>query len=179
MTSIQDVIPQQSEGFVFHEGLNQVSGHFIYFAGNYWAFEDLNTGEALVREGFTPDADHPWIGDPRIDGDASNVSDETESMLKGIAFREALLFSIDRQLIAETVIANFGGPIFGGGHGAGVAFHQTDPEWKERWALSFDTDFARQRMSDAGVEAGFEFEFYCPSGNGISPEVCQAIALLK
>lgn len=176
MTSIQDVKPLQTAGYEFHQGLNQVAGHFLYIAGNYWAFENPTTGEAVMREGFTPDADHPWIGDPRVDGDSSNVSDETESMLKAKAFREALLFAIDRDLIAETVVSGFGGPIYGGGHGAGVAFHQNDPEWQERWAIPYDGDLARQRLADSGVEPGFEFEFYCPSGNGTSPEVCQAIS---
>ncbi|MDA0770252.1 MAG: ABC transporter substrate-binding protein [Chloroflexi bacterium] len=176
MTSIQDVKPLQDEGFVFHDGLNQVAGNFLYIAGNYWSFEDPVEGTPIVREGFTPDADHPWIGDPRVDGDPTNLSDETDSMVKAIAFREALLFSIDRDLIAETIISGFGGPIYGGGHGAGVAFHHTDPEWQDRWAINYDPDFARSQMAAAGVEPGFEFEFYCPSGNGTSPEVCQAVA---
>ncbi|MCH8827756.1 MAG: hypothetical protein IIB16_12425 [Chloroflexi bacterium] len=176
LTSIQDVTPLTNAGFKFHEGLNQVTGHFLYMAGNYWSFEHPVDGTPILREGFTPDADHPWIGDPRVDGDPTNLSDETESMLKGIAFREALLWSIDRELIAETIISGFGGIIYGGGHGAGVAFHQTDPEWKDKWALGYDPDFARSRMADAGVDEGFEFEFYCPSGSGTSPEVCQAIS---
>ena len=97
-------------------------------------------------------------------------------MLKGIAFREALLWSIDRELIAETIISGFGGIIYGGGHGAGVAFHQTDPEWKDKWALGYDPDFARSRMADAGVDDGFGLEFYCPSGCGTLPDVGHATA---
>lgn len=46
--------------------INQV----IMFAGNYWAQTDQN-GENIyrTRDGFLPDDEHPWIGDP--DDDAS------------------------------------------------------------------------------------------------------------
>ena len=199
MVSIQDVNNLTNDGFKFHEGLNQITGQFIYFAGNYWSFKDPQTDEPVpLRDGFTPDVDHPWIGDPRIecaDADRTNTSElgagcnangfdyrdtdkfsyETESMVKALAFREALLAAIDRELIGETIVAGYGGPIFGGGH-PGVHFHQLHKEWKDKWSLSFDPEFARQRLADSGVEAGFEFEYYCPAGNGTSIEVCQAVA---
>lgn len=199
MVSIQDVGNLQSEGFKFHEGLNQILGQFIYFAGNYWAYKDVQTDEPVaLRDGFMPDVNHPWIGDPRVEcenADRTNTSDlgagcdaigfdyrdtdkfsyETESMQKALAFREALLYAIDRDLIGETIVSGYGGPVYGGGH-PGVAFHQTHPEWKDKWAIPFDLDYAKQRLADSGVEAGFEFEYYCPAGNGTSIEVCQAVA---
>ena len=199
MVSIQDVANLQEEGFKFHDGLNQILGQFIYFAGNYWSYKDVQTDEPVaLRDGFTPDKDHPWIGDPRIecaDADRSNTSElgagcdaigfdyrdtdkfsyETDSMVKALAFREALLYAIDRELIGETIVSGYGGAVYGGGH-PGVAFHQTHPEWKDKWAIQFDPDYARQRLADSGVEAGFEFEYYCPAGNGTSIEVCQAVA---
>ena len=199
MVSIQDVSNLQEDGFKFHEGLNQSQGQFIYFAGNYWSFKDAQTDEPQpLRDGFMPDKDHPWIGDPRIEcegADRSNTSElgagcdatgfdyrdtdkfsyETESMQKALAFREALLFAIDRDLIAETIVAGYGGPIFGGGH-PGVHFHQLHREWKDKWSLSFDPEIARQKLAESGVEPGFSFEYYCPAGNGTSIEVCQAVA---
>ena len=198
MVSIQDVGNLQDEGYKFHTGLNQILGQFIYFAGNYWAFKDVQTDEDVpLRDGFTPDVNHPWIGDPRIEcadadrtntsigagcdaigfdyRDADKFSYETESMTKALAFREALLYAIDRDLIGETIVSGYGGAIYGGGH-PGVHFHQTHPEWKDKWTLPFDPDLAKQKLAESGVEPGFSFEYYCPAGNGTSIEVCQAVA---
>ena len=197
MVSIQDVANLRSDGFKFHDGLNQILGQFIYFAGNYWAYKDVQTDEPVpLRDGFTPDMNHPWIGDPRVEcegtdrsntalgagcdaigfdyRDTDKFSYETESMQKALAFREALLYAIDRDLIGETIVSGYGQAVYGGGH-PGVAFHQTHPEWKDKWAIEFDPDYARQRLADSGVEEGFEFEYYCPAGNGTSIEVCQAV----
>ena len=199
MVSIQDVADLQSEGFKFHDGLNQILGQFIYMAGNYWSFKDPQTGEPVeLREGFTPDVDHPWIGDPRIecaDADRTNTSElgagcdatgfdykdtdkfsyETEHMMKAKAFREALIYAIDRDLIGETIVSGYGGAIYGTGHGGGIAFHQSHPEYKDRWSVQFDPEMARQKLAESGVEPGFSFEYYCPAGNGTSIEVCQAV----
>ncbi len=197
MVSIQDVASLQNEGYKFHDGLNQILGQFMYMAGNYWSFKDPQTGEAVpLRDGFNPDVEHPWIGDPRIecaDADRTNTSlgagcdavgfdytdtdkfsYETESMQNALAFREALLYAIDRDLIGETIVSGYGGPVYGGGH-PGVAWHQTHPEWQDRWSIPFDPEFAKQRLADSGVQAGFEFEYFCPAGNGTSIEVCQAV----
>ena len=199
MVSIQDVADLQSEGYKFHDGLNQILGQFIYMAGNYWSYKDPQTGEPVeLRKGFKPDVDHPWIGDPRIecaDADRTNTSDlgagcdangfdytdadkfsyETEHMLKAKAFREALIYAIDRDLIGETIVSGYGGAIYGTGHGGGVAFHQLHPEYKDRWVYNFDPALAQQKLAESGVAPGFEFEYFCPAGNGTSIEVCQAV----
>ena len=200
MVSIQDVADLQSEGFKFHDGLNQILGQFIYMAGNYWSYKDPQTGDAVeLREGFYPDDSHPWIGDPRIEcagadrsnpsgalgsgcdatgfdyADTDKFSYETEHMLKAKAFREALIYAIDRDLIGETIVSGYGGAIYGTGHGGGIAFHQSHPEYKDKWAASFDPAMAQQKLAESGVEPGFEFEYYCPAGNGTSIEVCQAV----
>ncbi|MDE2686128.1 MAG: ABC transporter substrate-binding protein [Chloroflexota bacterium] len=200
MVSIQDVADLQNEGFKFHDGLNQILGQFIYMAGNYWSYKDPQTGDPVeLREGFYPDDEHPWIGDPRIecaDADRSNPSGalgsgcdatgfdyqdtdkfsyETEHMMKAKAFREALIYAIDRDLIGETIVSGYGGAIYGTGHGGGIAFHQTHPEYKDKWAAQFDPTIAQQKLAESGVEPGFEFEYYCPAGNGTSIEVCQAV----
>ena len=200
MVSIQDVADLQNEGYKFHSGLNQILGQFIYMAGNYWSYKDPQTGEPVpLRKGFTPDVDHPWIGDPRIecaDADRTNTSDlgagcdatgfdyadtdrfsyETEHMLKAKAFREALILAIDRDLIHETIVSGYGeGKVFGTGHGGGIAFHQLHPEYKDRWSVEFSPEAAQAKLAESGVEPGFEFEYFCPAGNGTSIEVCQAV----
>ena len=199
MVSIQDVANLRQDGYQFHSGLNQILGQFIYMAGNYWSYKDPQTGDPVpLRDGFKPDVDHPWIGDPRVecaDADRTNTSDlgagcdaigfdytdtdrfsyDTESMQKAKAFREALIYAIDRDLIGETIVSGYGGAIYGTGHGGGIAFHQLHPEYKDRWHYDFDPDLARAKLATSGVQPGFEFEYFCPAGNGTSIEVCQAV----
>ena len=198
MVSIQDVAGLREEGYQFHSGLNQILGQFIYMAGNYWSYKDPQTGDPVpLRDGFTPDNDHPWIGDPRVecaDADRSNTSVgagcdatgfdytdtdkfsyETEHMQKAKAFREALIYAIDRDLIGETVVSGYGGAIYGTGHGGGIAFHQLHPEYQDKWTYDFDPTLAQAKLAESGVEEGFEFEYFCPAGNGTSIEVCQAV----
>ena len=62
--------------------------------------------------------------------DADKFSYETEHMMKAKAFREALIYAIDRDLIGETIVSGYGGAIYGTGHGGGIAFHQSHPEYK-------------------------------------------------
>ena len=70
--------------------INQV----VMFAGNYWAQTDQN-GENIyrTREGFLPDSDHPWIGDP----------DDATSMENATKVRRALRLGIDRQTIVDEI----------------------------------------------------------------------------
>ena len=105
--------------------------------------------------------------------DTDRFSYETPSMLKAKAFRKALLYSIDRDLIANSVTGGFGGAIYGGSN-PGLSFHQLHPEYQDRWTYAFDPDLARQFLAESGVEPGFRFEFFCSQGNGTSLEVCQA-----
>ena len=199
MVSIQDVANLREEGYQFHDGLNQILGQFIYMAGNYWSYKDPQTGDDVpLRDGFKPDVNHPWIGDPRIecaDADRTNTSElgagcdatgfdytdtarfsyETEHMQKAKAFREALIYAIDRDLIGETIVSGYGGAIYGTGHGGGIAFHQLHPEYKDRWVYEFDPELAQSKLAESGVQPGFEFEYFCPAGNGTSIEVCQAV----
>ena len=78
-----------------------------------------------------PDADHPWIGDPNDD-----ARDESARKV-----RHALSMAIDRELINDTILAGFGGAIYGG-HG-GVSIHQNHPEFKDRWIIPYDVDERR------------------------------------
>ncbi|MXY21003.1 MAG: hypothetical protein F4Y49_06670 [Dehalococcoidia bacterium] len=105
--------------------------------------------------------------------DTDKFSYETPSMLKAKAFRKALAFAIDRELIAASVTGGYGGAVYGGAF-PGMTLHQTHPEYKERWSYAFDPDLAQQHLAESGVEPGFEFEFFCSQGNGTSLEVCEA-----
>ena len=227
MASIQDVGRLEGEGFKFHEGLDAINGNFFYFSGNLWSYkfppnstlgEDDLSGTPVMRKGFIPTAQYPWIGDPRLecvgtdrtdpaiqdtvgagcavenfefefDGfdsrfsegsvgfdytDTDRFSYETPSMLKAKAFRKALAFSIDRELIAASVTGGYGGAVYGGAF-PGQTVHQTHPEYKDRWSYAFDPDKAKEFLAESGVEPGFEFEFFCSQGNGTSLEVCEAV----
>ena len=94
-------------------------------------------------------------------------------MLKAKAFRNALLYSIDRELIAASVTGGLGGAVYGGS-APGMPFHQSHPEYQDRWNYRFDPDKAKAFLAESGVEPGFKFEFFCSQGNGTSLEVCQA-----
>ncbi|MCH8311329.1 MAG: hypothetical protein IIB17_12660, partial [Chloroflexi bacterium] len=106
--------------------------------------------------------------------DTDRFSYETPSMLSAKAFRKALLYSIDRDLIAASVTGGYGGAVFGGAN-PGLPWHQLHPEYKDRWNYDFDPDKAKALLAESGVEPGFRFEFFCSQGNGTSLEVCEAV----
>ncbi len=106
--------------------------------------------------------------------DTDRFSYETPSMLKAKAFRQALVYAIDRELIASSVTGGYGGAVYGGAF-PGQTLHQTHPEYKERWSYAFDAEKARTLLAESGVPEGFEFEFFCSQGNGTSLEVCEAL----
>ena len=106
--------------------------------------------------------------------DTDRFSYETPSMLKAKAFRKALAYAIDRELIAASVTGGYGGAVYGGAF-PGQTLHQTHPEYKDRWTYAFDPDKAKEFLAESGVQPGFEFEFFCSQGNGTSLEVCEAV----
>lgn len=164
LVPIADVPKLKGLGFEFHEGLRQYVGHNVVLAGNYWQDTIGETGAALPpREGFKPDDKHPWIGDPK----------NPDRMEKARKVRWAMAMAIDRETINKTILAGFGGVSYGGR--GGVAFHQSHPEWKDKWAIPFDVAKAKQMLSEAGYPNGFEMEFYCPDGTGLTREVCLAV----
>ena len=199
MASIQDVGRLEKEGFRFHDGLDTIYGNFFYFAGNFYSFKDPETGEGVLREGFKPSAKYPWIGDPRlecvgIDRTDPAIQDEpgagcdaqgfdnkdtdkfdynTPSMLSARAFRLALIYAIDRELIASSVTGGYGGAVYGGSY-PGMPHHQLHPEYQDKWAYEFNPMKAQEFLKESGVPEGFEFEFFCSQGNGTSLEVCEA-----
>ena len=106
--------------------------------------------------------------------DTDRFSYETPSMLKAKAFRKALAYAIDRELIAASVTGGYGGAVYGGAF-PGQTLHQTHPEYKDHWTYAFDPDKAKEFLAESGVQPGFEFEFFCSQGNGTSLEVCEAV----
>ncbi len=98
---------------------------------------------------------------------------DTPSMLRAKAFRKALAYSIDRELIASSVTGGYGGAVYGGAF-PGMTLHQLHPEYKDQWNYAFDPDKAQAFLAESGVAPGFEFEFFCSRGNGTSIEVCEA-----
>ncbi len=106
--------------------------------------------------------------------DTDRFSYETPSMLKAKAFRKALAYSIDRELIAASVTGGYGGAVYGGA-APGMDLHQLHPEYNSDWTYAFDPDKAKAFLAESGVQPGFEFEFFCSQGNGTSLEVCEAV----
>ncbi len=162
---ISDVPSLTGDGFEFNDGLRQFLGNFVYFTGNYFQTTDPETGDPVVRDSFQPDDNHPWIGDP-------NDAARDESARK---VRRAMAMAIDRDLINETILAGFGGPIYGG-HGQ-VPIHQNHPEFKDRWVIPFDPTGAKALLAEAGYPNGFDVsDYFCPVDIGVNGEVCQAVA---
>ena len=106
--------------------------------------------------------------------DTDRFSYDTPRMQSAKAFRQALAFAIDRELIASSVTGGYGGAVYGGAF-PGQTVHQTHPEYQDRWSYSFDPEKAQALLAESGVEPGFEFEFFCSQGNGTSLEVCEAV----
>ena len=105
--------------------------------------------------------------------DTGRFSYETPSMLAAKAFRKALIYAIDRDLIASSVTGGYGGAVYGGSY-PGLPVHQSHPEYHDRWTYQFDKEKAQAFLAESGVPLGFEFEFFCSQGNGTSLEVCEA-----
>lgn len=136
-------------------------GHGIWFAGNYYHSESPVSGDPVSREGFTPDADHPWIGDP---------SDPT-SLENAKKFRTALAMAIDREAINQVMLGGLGEPNY--------AMYAPRPGldgWNERWRIEFDPEQAKAMLAEIGVEEGFSFPFYIPPDSVVVPEIGEAVA---
>ena len=123
-------------------------------------------------DGFDSRFDEGSVGFDYTDED--RFSYDTPRMQSAKAFRRALAFSIDRELIAASVTGGYGGAVYGGAF-PGMTVHQTHPEYKDRWSYAFDPELANEYLAESGVAPGFEFEFFCSQGNGTSLEVCEAV----
>ena len=137
------------------------TGHGVWFAGNYIHPESPVSGDPVSREGFTPDADHPWIGDPSDPASLENAR----------KFRTALSMAIDREAINDVMLGGLGEPNY--------AMYAPRPGldgWEERWRLDFDPDQAKAMLAEIGIEEGFSFPFYVPPDSVVVPEIGEAVA---
>ena len=149
-----------NRGFATDDGVKIVTGQSVWFAGNYWAKTVPATGESVVREGFTPDAAHPWIGDP----------DDDARMESARKVRMALSMAIDRNAINQTILGGQGDIGYSGW------FTINHPEFKDKWTVDYDPEGAKMLLAEAGYPDGFEFTFFIPPDlSSVDPEVGEAI----
>ena len=136
----------------------------IYMGGNFWQTSDpLQPDLEFPREGWKPDAEHPWISDPN----------DPDSMERGNKFRRALSMAVNRDAINE---------VFGQGlyppHYTFTGFTSNDAVWKDSWAVPFDPEGARALMAEAGVEEGFTIPVWLTPDSGSLPfDIAEAAVL--
>ena len=137
----------------------------IYMGGNFWQTADpVDPATEFPREGWKPDADHPWISDPN----------DPASMERGNKFRRALSMAVDRQAINEVIGRGLNPP-----HYTFTGFTSTDPIWKPEWGVPFDPEGARALMAEAGVEEGFDMPVWLAPDDGSLPfDIAEAAVLM-
>jgi len=137
----------------------------IYFGGNFWAKRGYQFDDKPIdkREGFKPDKDHPWIGNP----------DDATSMENARKVRWAMSMAIDRDSLNRNVF-----------RGLGVkTYTYTDilPDnklFKKEWEVPYDLAKAKQLLSEAGYPNGFSLTMWVSPDNtaAVDPEIGEAIA---
>jgi len=147
-----------SKSVVVGPPINQV----FAMAGNYWAEKDQN-GEDVYRqrEGFKPDADHPWIGDP----------DDAAQFENANKVRRALRIGIDRQTIVDEIQSGLGEPLYN----LTNAF-PGDGHWDDVMSAEYDPDTAKALLAEAGYEGCFPFSVHIAPGKEWDVEVGGAVA---
>ena len=149
------------------EPIGEVDTQMIHFTGNYWLKGPLphrtDPDAAFPRDGYTPDDDHPWIG---------NI-DDPEHMERARKVRIAMSMAVDQETILAEVFDGFGIP-----YGTLQGFKPGDPEWNDDWAPpAYDPEGAKALLAEAGYPNGFEFEAFFPAGvTTISDEAAFAAA---
>lgn len=136
-------------------------GHGVWFAGNYIHPESPISGEAVSREGFTPDDEHPWIGDP----------DDPARDERARKFRHALSIAIDRDAVNDVMLGGLGEPNY-----AMYAPRPGRDGWDEKWRIEYNPDRAKEILAEIGIESGFAFPFYIPPDSIVVPEIGEAVA---
>ena len=149
------------------EPIGEVDTQMIHFTGNYWLKGPLphrtDPDAAFPRDGYTPDDDHPWIG---------NI-DDPEHMERARKVRIAMSMAVDQETILAEVFDGFGIP-----YATLQGFKPGDPGWNDDWVPpAYDPEGAKALLAEAGYPGGFEFEAFFPAGvTTISDEAAFAAA---
>ena len=149
------------------EPIGEVDTQMIHFTGNYWLKGPLphrtDPDAAFPRAGYTPDDEHPWIG---------NI-DDPEHMEKARKVRVAMSMAVDQETILAEVFDGFGIP-----YGTLQGFKPGDPEWNDDWVPpAYDPEGAKALLAEAGYPNGFHFDAFFPAGvTTISDEAAFAAA---
>ncbi len=149
------------------ERIGEVDTQMIHFTGNYWLKGPLphrtDPDAAFPRDGYTPDDEHPWIGD----------IDDPASMERARKVRVAMSMAIDQDTILKEVFDGFGIP-----YATQQGFKPGDPGWNDDWVPpAYDPEGAKALLAEAGYPNGFEFEAFFPAGvTTISDEAAFAAA---
>ena len=139
----------------------------VLFAGNFWATTHPETGETEdthgainAREGFLPDDDHPWIGDP---------SDEA-SMEEARKYRWALAMAVDREQLLRDAQGGFGWAAY-----TRIDVHPGNPLWKDDWFIPYDLDLAKQYIAESRTGECGSFTMHIANDRAMNFDVGQAI----
>ena len=139
----------------------------VLFAGNFWATTHPATGETEdthgainQREGFLPDDDHPWIGDP---------SDEA-SMEEARKYRWALAMAVDREQLLRDAQGGFGWAAY-----TRIDVHPGNPLWKDDWFIPYDLELAQQYIAESRTGECGNFTMHIANDRAMNFDVGQAI----
>ena len=154
--AFKDVVRLQKDGFKLNRDNGYSQELALFIAGNYWSTVHPQKGTKLER----PKIDKPWIG----------FYGDDKSMDNARKVRHALAMSIDREGINESIMEGLGEDCYLNQ----ISINQEG--WKDKWAIPFDPEGARQLLKEAGYEGGgFNVDMWIGPG-GLRVELGEAIA---
>jgi ABC-type transport system substrate-binding protein len=113
----------------------------VWFPGNLWEDVHAKTGEALERNTYVHDI--PWVGNPLKPADPDNPAGLTD-MDQARMVREALAWSVDRELLVEIILLGDGSVQHS------VHYDSRDALWSPSWEFGYDTAKAEALLDAAG-----------------------------
>lgn len=149
--NVRDIRPLAEAGFTVLSTGN-LTGMPVNFAGNYWETTGAKDGVTLAQP--TMRHDIPWVGNPFRPDDADNPAG-IDDMEQARMVRTALSYSIDRDLVSESVYGGLATPYYIG------MFHINSPEWQAKWVVPYDVAKAESLLDQAGYprdKNGVRFE---------------------
>ena len=132
--------------------------HNVSMVGNYWEKYNPMDDSVLDRR---RDKSLPWVGDPFENG----IYDEnSQSMVDSKKVRNALAWSIDRQVLLDDVL-----------DGHGYVNHQpylsvNNNNYIDEWGWGLDYEKGKELLADAGYGSGFSLDLWT-GPSGISSEL--------